>query len=71
MNFRYELAEEFADDDDDKIAIRKLRKRVLKKLNNHEETVRVSSSVLLNCLANQYIRVMMIVVFSVLGGASD
>ncbi|GFZ17650.1 heme oxygenase-like, multi-helical [Actinidia rufa] len=36
----YELAEEYADDDDDKIAIRKLRKRVLKKLNKYDETVR-------------------------------
>ena len=48
VNFRYELAEEYADDDDDKIAIRKLRKRALKKLNKYDETVRVSSSVLLN-----------------------
>lgn len=36
----YELAEECADDDDDKIAIRNLRKRVSKKLNTHKETVR-------------------------------
>ncbi|KAK6940603.1 Thiaminase-2/PQQC, partial [Dillenia turbinata] len=36
----YELAEECADDDDDKSAIRKLRKRVLEKLKVHDNDVR-------------------------------
>ncbi|XAR61044.1 Aminopyrimidine aminohydrolase [Bertholletia excelsa] len=36
----YELAEECADDDEDKTAIRKLRKRVLKKLDTHDDLVR-------------------------------
>ncbi|KAL6968137.1 hypothetical protein U1Q18_033940 [Sarracenia purpurea var. burkii] len=36
----YELAEEYADDDEDKAAIRKLRKRALKRLNAHQHTVR-------------------------------
>ncbi|CAK9149965.1 unnamed protein product [Ilex paraguariensis] len=36
----YELAEEYADDDEDKAAIRKLRKRVLKRLETHDTLVR-------------------------------
>ncbi|XP_024923164.2 bifunctional TH2 protein, mitochondrial [Ziziphus jujuba] len=36
----YELAEDCADDDDDRCAIRKLRKRVLKKLQMHDTLVR-------------------------------
>ncbi|KAA8543426.1 hypothetical protein F0562_021079 [Nyssa sinensis] len=36
----YELAEEYADDDEDKIAIRELRKGVLKKLKVHDTLVR-------------------------------
>lgn len=39
--FRYELAEECADDDEDKSAIRKLRKRVKDKLKNYEAIVHV------------------------------
>lgn len=38
----YELAEECADDEDDKAAIRKLRKRVNQKLKAHDTLVRVS-----------------------------
>lgn len=40
----YELAEECADDEDDKAAIRKLRKRVKQKLKGLDSLVRVSFS---------------------------
>ncbi|KAL0418606.1 UNVERIFIED_CONTAM: Bifunctional protein, mitochondrial [Sesamum radiatum] len=36
----YELAEEYADDEEDKEAIVKLRKRVLKRLRNQDELIR-------------------------------
>lgn len=36
----YELAEECADDDDDKVSVRKLKKLVMKKLNEHSDSVR-------------------------------
>lgn len=38
---RYELAEEYADDDEDKEAIGKLRKRVLKRLRNQDKLISV------------------------------
>lgn len=40
--FSYDLAEECADDDEDKVVIRKLRRRVLKKLKMHNSLVQVS-----------------------------
>lgn len=39
--FSYELAEECADDEEDKLAIRKLRKRVKQKLKTLDSLVRV------------------------------
>ena len=39
---RYEMAENCADDDEDKSAIRSLRKRVLEKLKAHPTLVQVS-----------------------------
>ena len=41
-NFRFEMAEECADDDDDKAVIRKVRKRVLKKMEMFRSIVQVT-----------------------------
>lgn len=52
MHRRYELAEEYADDDEDRGAIVKLRKRVLKRLRNQDALISVrlktSTSILFN-----------------------
>lgn len=47
LHRRYELAQDYADDDDDKDAILKLRKRVLKRLNNQDALIRVTLNQLL------------------------
>jgi hypothetical protein len=57
LNYRYELAEECADDDDDaKISISNLRKAVLEELKMHDSFVQVQCShafcYLLNCQEN-------------------
>lgn len=41
LNFRFEMAEECSDDDDDKAVIRKIRKRVLKKMTMFKSIVQV------------------------------
>lgn len=41
VSFRYELAEECADDDDAKVAITELRKSVLEELKMHDSFVQV------------------------------
>lgn len=41
MDFRYELAEDCADDDDAKLAISELRKSVLEELKMHDSFVQV------------------------------
>lgn len=42
IDYRYELAEDYADDDEDKEAIGVMRKRVLRKLKDQDDLVRVS-----------------------------
>lgn len=42
--FRYELSEECADDDDDKIAISELRKNILEELKMHDSFAEVLDS---------------------------
>lgn len=44
FSYRYELAEDYADDDEDKQAIRGMRKRVLRKLKDQDDLVRVRIS---------------------------
>lgn len=53
--YRFELAEDCADDDDDRSAIRKLRKRVVKKLQMHDTLVRVCSPLLSLSLPHSFI----------------
>lgn len=45
VDFRFEMAEECSDDDDDKAVIRKIRKRVLKKMTMFRSIVHVRSQI--------------------------
>lgn len=50
-SFRYELAEEYADDDDAKVSISELRQSVLEELEMHGSFCQVKFSCILLCIA--------------------